>query len=375
MGDRMMGSRPCCEWPIIFVVIQKRSIPSSYYYLREQKPDWKELSSLPLGVFSPWGEYSHYWPKIGVMKCLVLILFSLLLTACGQSDKEKIESGLKHARQLLTLRKCDDALTVLNEIGFQAGNAPYLQTYSSAYACKSNYSTVTFFGTDIDKLSASQGGMLGSLTTFTTSQNPNALSASYNYLQTAIETLLYAGGITASSHTNRLTKFTASEVSNMGVQAIYMILVQMGRYFAYYGDADTSTGVKGDGAEPNTCLVTYTNPLAIDALDDGVSGSCTDVANLGHTSIETGDADIRRTRMCHGVVLFNNFIDLITNVSFSGSSTGELGDLATVFDTLCSSDLNVPGAICTIRDQSACEALDPDEIELFFAWIFERIFL
>jgi hypothetical protein len=309
---------------------------------------------------------------------IFLILF--LLASCGRSDAEKLKAAMEEANLYLTSRECDKAIEILNKVGFQETNSKYLQIYSSAYACKGNFDEPTFFGTDLPGLSTVAGGMFGSLATFSLATMTGPTDSHYTNLQTAINYLWYAGGISSSGHTNRETIFTSTETNNIDVQNLYMIMVQLGRWLKYYGNAD-STGVKGGGTAANTCLVTYTDSDAIESIDDGSSGSCTDLANSGHDDMEANaSAAERTTRMCQGIVLLNNFINIITNISFSsGSNTASLSQVSTLLDTICSDLVGaVTGfstTICSVRDQSKCENDEDNKSrEVYLAWIFERNF-
>lgn len=304
------------------------------------------------------------------LRLTFLLTLLFLLQSCGQSDENKIDQVIEDANIYLSSRNCAKAKEILLTVGEQKNNARWVQIYASALACSGNFDEPTFFGTDLPKLSALQGGMIGSLTTFSSSiSTPTSLQ--YASIKESVEYLLYAGGLlTASSNANRQTIYGASDTSNMDIQTLYMLLAQMGRWFKFYGNAD-ATGIKGTGTAANTCLMTYTDATAITSIQGGVSGSCTGVANNGHPDINVN----KIPKMCEGIVLFNNFINILTNVSFTGGNTGNLGALTAVFSTLCSSEVNIPGAICTIYDQTACEAQPLANIERYSAWLFERIFL
>ncbi|PIP94787.1 MAG: hypothetical protein COW00_18585 [Bdellovibrio sp. CG12_big_fil_rev_8_21_14_0_65_39_13] len=308
------------------------------------------------------------------LKCTLLfgLLFSLL--SCGASNEQKIKNSIEVANNLLSTRKCDEAIRELESVGQQTSNPRWLITYSSAYACKGGFSEPSFFANDLAKISSANDGLIGSLTLFSTSSTDGPFSTEYANLQRALEILLYPAGLTTSSHTSRLTKFTTSELSNMEVVAFYIALTQMGRYFYYYGDAGP-TGTKGGGGAPNTCLATYTDGAAITAIDVLATDSCNSGTNLGHTDIETGVAATRQTRMCHGIVLFNNFIDLISNLTFSGANTGSLSALGAVFTTLCETAMGGAVPICSVKDQTSCEAATNADVEGYFAKVLETFFI
>ena len=67
-------------------------------------------------------------------------------------------------------------------------------------------------------------------------------------------------------------------------------------------------------------------------------------------------AAVAATRQCQGIVLFNNMVNLMLNISFTGGNTGSLSSLSDAIDTLCSDEANIPVAICSVRDMDDCEA-------------------
>lgn len=311
------------------------------------------------------------------MKLKCTLLFGLLfsLASCGASDEQKIKNSIEIANNLLSTRKCDEAIRELESVGQQRSNARWLVTYASAFACKGGFSEPNFFANDLTKLSANATAMLGSLTTFTTSATDTPFTTEYTNLNTALNILLYPAEMTATSHALRLTKLSASDVNNMDAMAIYIILTQLGRYLNYYGDA-SATGVKGGGAASNTCIATYTDATALNATNLGATGSCTNGGgNVGHADIETGVAATRHARLCNGLILFNNFIDIVSNISFTGANTGSLSGLSATFQTICSTAF--PGnPVCSTYDQATCESsISNATIEQYFAAIFETSFI
>lgn len=303
-------------------------------------------------------------------KLTILISFVFLLNSCGQSDEEKVKNAIETANHLLSLRKCDEALRELEGVGQQNTNSRWIIAYASAHACNGNFSEPNFFANELPKLgtNVSQDALFGLLTTFA-SASDTPFSTQYSALQRALEVLMYAGGSSTSSHAQRLTKFTASEVSNMEVFALYLNLTQLARYLDYYG-APSAAGVKGN------CIATYTDGTAITAIDVVNTDACNSGTNTGHPDIETGVPATRHARLCHGLVLFNNFIDLISNISFTGGNTGTLSTLSTTFGTVCTTAFGAGAAVCTTKDQAACEAnITNTNIERYFASIIETFYL
>lgn len=303
----------------------------------------------------------------------IFLTISLTLSSCGK-DEGNVDDAIDNANLLLTQKNCSGALAALNKVGYQNQNSRYLQTYASAYACLSGFSEITFFGSDVDKITAGNTTFLPSLATFTTSATTSSTDASYTNLKTAINTLLYAGGLTASSQANRAGIFGTDDASNMSIQAMYMILAQLGKYVYLHGNTNTS-GQKGarDTPETNDCFTDYTTAVAQAA----VTGAGANIApcsnadyNDGHSELKNGAAN-RKEYLCEGAYLFNNFFDILTNVSFgSTSNSGSIGSLSDNLSDLC--DTAGLGAVCTIKDQDTCESdITIQDLELYFIAVYE----
>ncbi|MCF8058991.1 MAG: hypothetical protein K9K67_06830 [Bacteriovoracaceae bacterium] len=314
---------------------------------------------------------------------IYLLLFSLLFS-CGEKAEE-VASAIDEANFLLTDRQCSQARTVLDAVGYQSTNERYIAAYATTYACEANYSTINFFANDLTNLNSTASGFFGSLAGFSTSGlMTSATDTDFLTLQQAIDTILYSGSNTTSSSANRIATFGLRNATNLNVQALYMILVNLGRWLNYHGNAD-SLGNKGVGtnAEANNCLYTYNTgganfAVVTDALNDGAaqSGTCnsTNTPYNGTNDISTGDPVTNKQRLCRGIVLLNNFIDIIINVNFTGSNTGQLNTLATTFNTLCQDVTQFADALCDLRDMAGCEATSIDDLEVYTAWLFERNF-
>ncbi|MBT3981370.1 MAG: hypothetical protein HOE90_08450 [Bacteriovoracaceae bacterium] len=325
----------------------------------------------------------------------ILCIVSLIcFTGCGKDDEQLRDDAIEKANYWLTSWECDKALAALNEVGNHPYHARYLQTLASAYACKAGFSELTFWGTDLAKIGTSATAVLGSLTTFTTSLMTFHNDNSYGDLLKAIDTLLYAGNIQLNDEPSsgaRLGKFTTAEVGDMNFQLIMMILAQMGKFGFYYGNANPVDGTKGNGAvangnpngNPNSCFYTYTDAGVIVYLGTGFTGGCTDVTNAatgGHPELAgggVGTAD-RVSRMCQGLVLFNNFFDVLVNTTVS-SNSGSLQGLDTTLTTFYSAACTVInlGNICTIKSQTRCESLyagDLVSLQKYYAYVYETMF-
>ena len=304
----------------------------------------------------------------------ILISSLVLFSSCGK-DEDDIKNAIDQANNLLTTRECSAALAELNKVPYQPLNSRFIQTYSSAYACLAGFSEITFFTSDVDRIASGNTTFLPSLSLFSTSAISASTAASYTNLQTAINTILYAGNVTTSSHTSRAAVFGADVAGNMEVQALYMLLAQIGQYVYLHGNTDT-LGRKGtrDTPETNNCFTDYTTAAAQAAVTAaGASISpCTDGNyNDGHSELKNGAAN-RKQYLCEGAVMFNNFFDIITNVTFgSTSNSGSIGSLSDNLSNLCTA--GGLGAVCTVKDQATCESASVtiQDLELYFIAVYE----
>jgi len=302
---------------------------------------------------------------------LLLILIFTTILSCGKTNQEEVDDALFHARQLLTGGRCAEALEAIAKIPPQPRNADYLKISASGHACIGGYSTPTFFLTDISKVSASQTAFLGSLATFSTSNMTSNASEDYLSLKTAINILLLGGGISASSYSNRSAALGSLDNNNLSVFALYMILVELGKFMNYYGNANDTTGVKGGGSGLNECYMDYTDATAQAGIALQGGDSC-DLFNEGGA-----DLNASRTRQCEGIVLFNNFIDIINNVTFSGSNSGSLGSLSTNVTSPCTPGATFNAETCNVKTFSECvddtTNINNVQIERFYGIIFENM--
>lgn len=308
---------------------------------------------------------------------LLILMFLFMGFSCGTTNQEEVEDAIFHARQLLTGGKCTEALEALAKIPYQPANVDFLEAMASGQACVGGYSTVTFFLEDLDQLATGQTTFLGSLTTFSTSNMTSSMDSSYNSIESAINTLIYGGGIADPDFGSRSAALTFNGNNNISVFALYMILVELGKFMNYYGDANDTTGVKSGGPQANECYLNYANfgdGIINAALTGGSSGSC-DAAAEGH-----GDLDVpaNRGKACDGIVLFNNFLDIIGNVSFSGNNSGSLSSLASLTDA-CTTILGAGADVCTVTTHSTCVSdtanISDLEIEQFYSLVFENMHL
>lgn len=320
---------------------------------------------------------------IFLSKNFVFIAVILLLAACSKTPEEEVDDAILSANIALTQGKCEDALTVLNEVGMQNKHAEYLRTLASAYACKGGFKETVFFASDLPK--TADKTPLGGMATYSTSDDmDDPLNSKYVNLQTGIDTLLYAGGITLPSVTGRSEYFSSAEAGDINAQLLYMVMAQLGRYFYYYGRG-TPTGIKGG------CFVTYENialngATDLDTILSTTGGNCTGATVTGHSKLGSGlDDSLNIARMCQGVVLVNNLLDVIPGVLSSMDSTdfsvaSNVTTVTAAINTLltaATTGLVDMTDILKVKSQSRCEtdnASSDQAIQLYFAYYMEGLF-
>ena len=323
------------------------------------------------------------------MKPIPFLLILCCIFGCAKTDEAEIRSAVSEAKYFLNSMECDKAMEVLTEVGFQDDNADYIKVYASAQACKAGYKVLdVLFGGNLGNISSTS--LLSSLASFTTSNETTADSTEYTALKNAITTLIEAGGGTQPSTTARNTAFGLAKSGDLSLQALYMIFIQMGKFFALYGDADAA-GTKGAGGN-NSCIFSYTTNDAVDWISVNTPGSCSSATGSeGAALLESPEtaANIKR-RLCEGIVLYNNMMDILSNVTLPGSSElGDVGNIQTqlsnlmavaeaaetgVFNDGSATGLNAIATLKTVTGQATCEAEELDRIEKFYAIFFETIF-
>ncbi len=320
-----------------------------------------------------------------LIKHSFFIAFCMLLIACGKSTEEETKDTILSANNYLSSKECQKAIDALEGIGRQNKNPRYLKTLASAYACRAEYSTITFFANDISKTTSP--APLGGMTTYSTSQvTPTvalANDSSFKDLQTAIDILLYAGGIdsTTEPKTVERQKYFAGNVSaDINAQLAFMLLAQTGKLMKVYGNA--KDGEKGQGTSGNTCFTDYSGTdAAVQAyvILGGATGACT-TSSSSHPDLIVA-ATNRRARLCQGVVLLNSLIDVLPSVlaSAGGGDLDDIKDMTEDIETykkkLTDFDPTF-GATATVLNQKNCEtdsAITIKTLESYYAVIYESL--
>ncbi len=263
---------------------------------------------------------------------LATLTLLLVAVACSASKEEKVVDAIDTALYHLSQNdpECQEAIDVLEDISGQGKNPRYMQTLASAYACRGGFSELSFFD-EIGTIDSDN--FLASLAQLATSAQNEAQSDEFNDLQTAIDLILYSGGRTSPSALGTIDEFGPRHGTNLNLQAAYMIIAQLGRYVRWYGNTDAA-GVKGGGAQGNTCFFDYDSngaptPLSV-ATSHGGGNACTG-AGQGSASLDYVGvtAALAQTRMCQGIMLVNNLLDILENTTLSNNDA--LGDIREIY--------------------------------------------
>lgn len=272
--------------------------------------------------------------KVAMFRIVMLALLGAAV-ACSASKDEKVVDAIDTALYHLSQNspQCQKAIDALEDISGQDLNPRYVQTLASAYACRGGFSELTFFD-EVDTVDSSD--FLGSLAQLSSSTQNEAESSDFTDLQTAIDLILYSGNRTSPSALTTISTFGNRHGTNLNLQAAYMIIVQLGRYVRWYGNTDAA-GVKGGGAQGNTCFFDYSStgvptPLSV-ATSYGAGNACTG-AGQGSASLDYGGVTsaVAQRRMCQGIVLVNNLLDILENTTLSNSDA--LGDIREIYDDI-----------------------------------------
>ena len=174
------------------------------------------------------------------------ILFLLILfVSCAPTAEVKVQSAIDEAKYFLNDSRCSKAKDALDEVNFQDDNPDYIMVYASTYACFAGYNEIdAVFGGNLEDFDP--GSFFNSLASFSTSTETEADSEAYQYLMLAIDTILSSGTSGAPSTVARTEEFGGRKSGDMSMQVLFMLMVQMGKYFALYGNTN-SAGDKGQG--------------------------------------------------------------------------------------------------------------------------------
>lgn len=295
------------------------------------------------------------------MKLFLALTILTFTVSCARTEKQLVDSSKREAMYHLTKGSCSKAKEALDQVDYQTDDSEYIRLYSDVYGCRAGYSQLSTVVNNLSSVSANATDLFRTLAAFPSSQEETAAdSTAYTNLQLAITELLKGGTAAETSATARIAKFGERGAGDMHFQALFLILIQMGKFLKYHGDTDAN-GVKGAGAGTIDCLFQYTDGTAITYINGGAD-SC-DVGTVGNTSAETLVAAASYIpKMCELIILFNNLRDILANITFSSNSS-ELGDTVNIGSVLDQAIVFAEGtlsepAVTTYKNilgQTACE--------------------
>ncbi len=316
---------------------------------------------------------------------IIILSFLVILASCSQSPEEEVTTAIDVAQTYLSQDECQKAIDLLEEVGRQNDDGVYLQVLASAYACRADFDELNFIKTDIPALDTSSGGLFKSISIMSKSYEASAGSAHYSDLEIAMNILLQADGGNQPSQLNRNTKYGTRRAGDMGLQNLYMGFVQLGKFLNFYGNVD-ATGMKGlgaintdeQGAVASTCFATYNYAPAIAYLQAGPpnpGGICNDPggADSGHPDLSFIPANLTQTksRMCEGLVIITNMIDVLNNITLTSNTTlAALLSIKTTINDYKTLAVTIDPTLAILMEttsQSVCETLVTNQVE------FERL--
>ncbi|HLW57853.1 MAG TPA: hypothetical protein VKY27_10730 [Bacteriovoracaceae bacterium] len=291
-----------------------------------------------------------------------LFLSLLLITSCGSSKEEKVESAIDQALTHLSSNKCDDALKILKD-GKDFENPVYLQVLSSAYACKAGIEVVEVI-TELEDFNATK--VLNELSTKKFAQTTNL--DSYHYLNKSLETIFNSTAQT--SQAAREEAFGTRKGQDLGMQALLYSIVEVSKFVNYFGN--TETGQKGDGQGSNRCFLDYSNNLLLFNLLPATN-SCVSETD-GHALLDLTKEE-GKAYACQGVLLINNALDILESIKFGNSeelkSLKKISEkISNLRDFIITVDPSLE-SLFSIRDQEACLDLENEKIQTFIFSIYE----
>jgi len=279
----------------------------------------------------------------------ILILFILVLfTSCGKNKTEETREAIDVALTYLSSGECREAINVLEEV--RGGNDPvYLQVLASAYACLASFDEIRFIDHDLSNInSTSPGSILQSISVLELSPESEADSFAYSSVRSGINIVL-----NSKKQTERTAEFGSRKSGDMGVQALILSIVNFGKFLNYFGNV-SATGVKGGGSGTNSCFINYNDPRA-QALTGISTGACTGDTD-GHQELVQSTA-VGKRRLCEGLMLITNIIDILNNIDLSHSSSlSVLEDVATQVNTYrTTAEAAGLGTLINMTSQKECE--------------------
>jgi hypothetical protein len=284
------------------------------------------------------------------VKYFIFSLLFIITFSCGNKD-EDIISAKKEALYYLSSGDCSSAKKALDSITPNSDDKVYVSLYASVYECRAGYRELETVIDNLASINATTLGLFSTLAAFESAQvvtSPDDFQ--YINIMKALETIQNSSPTPGSIA--RKQKFGNSGGSELNYQALFLTTISLSKYFGAYGNVD-STGQKGSGSGATVCLAQYNYANVNNFyLDDLSADSCdgTTTAN-NDVSILITDPDYER-RLCEGVVLYNNFFDLLVNLTIP-QNTSQLGNLVAAKSVLQDFKAAATAYLATHGDGSA----------------------
>jgi hypothetical protein len=267
------------------------------------------------------------------VKYFIFSLLFILTFSCANKE-EDIISAKKEALYYLSNGDCSAAKKALDSVSPDSDDKVYVSLYASVYECLAGYKELTTVLGNLGSLDASALNLFSTLAAFNSSQEVTAPD-DYKYTNILKALDVIQNSSTPTGAIGRIQKFGRAQAGELNYQALFLTTIALGKYLAAYGNVD-ATGSKGTGSGGATlvCLAQYNySNVNNDYLDDLANDSCTGSTTANNNvSILITDTDYER-RLCEGVVLYNNFLDLLINLELP-LDTSELGNLIDAQDVL-----------------------------------------
>ena len=164
------------------------------------------------------------------MRTFILLFIILLFSSCAKNPVEETNEAIDVALTHLSSGNCDEALSVLAEIGNQPDNAIYLQVLASAHACKAGFEEVAFVNNDLTSINTTSGStIMKTASVMSLSDDTQADSANFTAIKTAYNFILNSSAGVPSQN-DRTNKFGSRKSGDMGVQALILNIVNLGKF-------------------------------------------------------------------------------------------------------------------------------------------------
>ena len=322
------------------------------------------------------------------MKIFSFCILILFFTSCGESEEQVRKNLIISANIAMGSGDCDKAIELMTSVENPGTDADFIKILALSYACKAKFNVTQFLTSDLQRFDDS--GTLNGTALFSTSDDViSADDDDFVYLQRAMDTILYAGGLdtdTDPTSARRSEKFSDDDLNELEMVLVYLQLIGMGRFFHYYGDAN-------DEGEKTGCILQYENVSLDSGNFDAVmlagtlsSGSCT-FANFkangtGHEDLgEPGDYNVKR--LCQGAVLLNNFLHVFPSLlaRISGDDFGNVASMEVILNaiiaTMNATKDGTGDNVGSVLSQSRCEILNKDEddyLQVYYLYLMEQVF-